>query len=109
MVGMQVTDDAVAGWHVVSVTGRIDTSTADSLSAILRNAVATHAQVAVDCSAVDFISSAGIGVLVESAMAAKNAGKRFSICRPSSRVAEMLKLCQLDTVLTIESALPGSA
>ena len=108
MAVMQVTEDALAGWHLVSVTGRIDTSTADSLATTLRHAVATHSQVAVDCSAVEFISSAGIGALVQGAMAAKNAGQRFSICRPSVRVAEMLKLCRLDMLLTIESALPGT-
>jgi len=108
MAVMQVTEVALAGWHLVTVTGRIDSSTAESLAAPLRSAVTTHSQVAVDCAAVDFISSAGIGALVEGAVAARNAGKRFSICRPSSRVAEMLKLCRLDTLLTIESALPGT-
>jgi anti-anti-sigma factor len=106
MTGMQVTEDTRAGWHLVSVSGKVDSSTADSLSAVLRQAVATHTQVAVNCSAIDFISSVGVGLLVDAAMAARRAGQRFSICTPSARVDKILRLCKLDTLLTIESTLP---
>lgn len=105
---MQVTEDTRAGWHLVSVSGRVDNTTADSLKAILRQAVADHTQVAVDCSAIDYMSSAGIGALVEGATAARRAGQRFSICAPSPRVEQVLKICRLDAILTIEPRVPGA-
>lgn len=104
---MHVTEDTRGGWHLVSVSGRVDNTTAESLKAQLRQAVAGHAQVAVDCSAIDYISSAGIGALADGAATASRAGQRFTLCAPSPRVEQALKICRLDTVLTIESAVPS--
>jgi anti-anti-sigma factor len=105
---MHVTEDSRGVWHVVAVAGRADNLTADSLKAVLRQAVELHAQVAVDCSAIDYISSAGVGALVEGAVAARRAGRRFTVCSPSPRVQQVLKICRLDAILTIESTLPSS-
>jgi anti-anti-sigma factor len=107
MSGMQITEYTRAGWHVVSVAGRVDNATADTLTTTLRQAVASHAQVAVDCSAIDYMSSAGIGALVEGAAAARRAGQRFSVCTPSPRVEQVLKICRLDALIPIEPALPS--
>ena len=63
-------------------------------------------QVAIDCSAIDYTSSAGVGVLVEGAAAARRAGRRFTLCAPSPRVELVLKIFRLDTILSIESTLP---
>src|SRR5262249_43414798 len=103
-----VTEDSRGVWHVVAVAGRADNLTADSLKALLCRAVEAHAQVAVDCSAIDYISSAGVGALVEGAAAARRVGGRFAVCAPSPRVQLVLKICRLDTILTIESTLPSS-
>jgi anti-anti-sigma factor len=105
---MHVTEDSRGAWHVVAVAGRADNSTADSLKTLLCQAVEAHAQVAVDCSAIDYISSAGVGALVEGAAAARRAGRRFTLFAPSPRVQQVLKICKLDTIFTIESALPSS-
>lgn len=107
MTGMQVTEGTRGGWHLVSVAGRVDNNAADELKAVLNQAVAAHAQVAVDCSAIDYLSSAGLGALVDGAATAGRAGRRFVICAPSPRVDLLLKIARLDTQLTIESTLPA--
>src|SRR5262245_32768805 len=99
---MHVTEDSRGAWHVIAVTGRADHSTADSLKTLLCQAVETHPQVAVDCSAIDYISSAGVGALVEGAAVARRAGRRFVLCAPSPRVQQVLEICKLDTIITIE-------
>jgi len=104
---MHVTEGSRGPWHVVSIAGRADNSTADSLKFALRQAIEAHAQVAVDCSGIDYISSAGVGALVEGAVAARRAGRRFTLCAPSPRVQQVLKISRLDTVLAIESTLPS--
>jgi anti-anti-sigma factor len=104
---MQVTQETRAGWQLVSVAGRVDNLTADTLAAALRDAVAAHAQVAVDCSAIEYISSAGVGALVESAAAARRAGRRFAVCAPSPRVEQVLRICKLDSLLGVQPTLPG--
>jgi anti-anti-sigma factor len=107
MTGMQVTEGTRGGWHLVSVAGRVDNNAAEALKTVLSEAVAAHPQVAVDCSAIDYLSSAGLGALVDGAAVAGRAGKRFSICAPSPRVELLLKIAKLDTQLTIESTLPS--
>ena len=106
MTGMQVTEDTRSGWHLVSVVGRVDNNAADKLKTVLSEAVAAHPQVAVDCSSIDYLSSAGLGALLEGAAAARRAGRRFSICAPSPRVELLFKIAKLETQLTIEPTLP---
>jgi len=102
---MQVTERSRGRWHVVAVAGRADNTTAPSLTAALRHAIASHSHVAVDCSGIDYISSAGIGALVEGTVAARRAGRCLTMCAPSPRVQQVLKVTKLDTVLDIEPTL----
>src|SRR5690348_13700140 len=60
LLSMEITERSRGTWHVVSVTGRADNTTAESLTAVLSRAAGAHEQVAVDCSAIDYISSAGV-------------------------------------------------
>jgi len=107
MTGMQVTEDTRGAWHLVAVAGRVDNNAAHELKTVLSEAVAAHPQVAVDCSSIEYLSSAGLGALLEGAAAAQRAGQRFSICAPSPRVELLFKIAKLDTQLTIESTLPS--
>ena len=102
---MHLTESSRERWHVVAIVGHADNSTADSLKSALCQAVDAHTHVAVDCSGIDYISSAGIGALVEGAVAARRAGRRFTLCAPSPRVQQVLRISKLDTVLAIESTL----
>ena len=63
---MDVTRTLDAGVLHMRVDGRIDGYWADHLDEAISAAVAEgHHQIALDCSAVSFLSSAGIGVLVK--------------------------------------------
>ena len=63
---MDVTQSFDGGVLHMKIDGRIDGYWADHLDAALSEAVgAGHHRIAVDCSAVGFLSSAGIGVLVK--------------------------------------------
>jgi anti-anti-sigma factor len=107
MTGMQVAEGARGGWHVVSVAGRVDNNAATDLKTALSAAVDAYPQVAVDCSAIDYLSSAGLGALIDGAAVAGRAGKRFIICAPSPRVDLLFKIARLDTQLTIAPTLPS--
>lgn len=103
---MRVSEDTRGDWHLVSVGGRVDSLTADPLSAVLVDAVAAHAQVAVDCSAVDYISSAGLAALLNGARAARSANKTFIVCGPSPRMQQVLDVSRLNTLLNVQAVLP---
>jgi anti-sigma B factor antagonist len=63
---MDVTQSLDGGVLHLKVDGRIDGYWADHLDAALSEVIgAGHHRIAVDCSGVGFLSSAGIGVLVK--------------------------------------------
>jgi anti-anti-sigma factor len=106
MAGPDVTEATRVGWHIVSVKGRVDGTNAQPLTAIFLAAVAAHPRVAVDCSAVDYISSAGIAAILDGARAARSAGAQFSICAPSPRVKQLLEVTKLNEQISVLAALP---
>lgn len=103
---MLVTEETRGPWHIVSVQGRIDNVTAEQLTTVLLAAVVAHPQVAIDCSAVDYISSAGLGSLLEGMRAAHAAARHFQVCAPSLRVRQVLDISQLNDVLHVHPVLP---
>lgn len=106
MTGMHVTMETRGIWHIVSVTGRVDSVTANELTAVLLTAVAGNAQVAVDCSGVEYISSAGLASLLEGARAARNPHRELRVCAPSQRVKQVFEISGLRDRLDVREALP---
>jgi len=94
------------GWCIVNVKGRVDGLTADVLEKALIAAATANPQVAVDCSAVDYISSAGLRSLLEGARAAQGAKHRFVVCSPSLRVKQVFDISRMHLVLPIQEGLP---
>lgn len=106
MTGMHLAADARGNWHVVSVQGRVDNVTANQLTAALLAAIAGHPQVAVDCSGVEYISSAGIASLLEGSRAARSAQRQFVVCSPNSRVKQVFEISGLRGLLDVQEGLP---
>ena len=106
MDNIAITDVTRDGWNIVSVTGRVDGITADQLEVALKSAVAANAQVAVDCSGIDYISSAGLRSLLEGARAAQLASKKFIVCSPSVRAKQVFDISRMHLVLPMQEALP---
>ena len=73
---------------------------------ILRDAITEGLQlendVVIDMSEVNFVDSAGVGVLVGGHRAAQKAGVNFVIRRPSHRVAVLLEVTGLTRLFTVE-------
>ena len=95
-----------SGWRVVKVAGRADAEAADKLESELRTAVEGHAQVAVELSGVDYISSAGLRALLQAARAAQGRESEFTVCAPSAAVKKVFDMSGMKQVLRILEALP---
>jgi len=106
MTGMRLATDTRGDWHVINVQGRVDSVTASELTAALLAAVTNHSQIAVDCSTVEYISSAGLASLIEGARAARNADKQFRVCSPSPRVRRVFEISGVSNLLDIHEGLP---
>jgi anti-sigma B factor antagonist len=106
MTGMHLAADTRGSWHIISVKGRVDSVTANELTAVLLAAVGSNTQVAVDCSNVEYISSAGLASLLEGARTARSAHREFRVCAPSPRVKQVFEISGLRNLLDIHEGLP---
>lgn len=74
------------------VRGRLDGSTAPALQEQLISQLDTASAIIVDCSALDYIASAGLRVLLLATKQCKKAGRPFVICSLCDEVLEVFKL-----------------
>ena len=84
----------------VVLDGEIDIATAPAIRRFLMAAISGgDAHLAVDMSGVTFLGAAGIGVLVDAANRAREAGGSLSLLAPSPQVRWLLDVCHLDGIL----------
>ena len=83
----------------VFLIGRLDAAEADRAEPAFRK---IPQSVTVDCSALDYISSAGIGVLIELSKRLEAAGHTVTFVRMLPRVRQIFAYAGLDRVLRIE-------
>ena len=89
---------------VVQVEGEVDMANAPQLRDTLLAAIANdgaHSVVA-DLSAVSFMDSSGLHVMITAHNAAREAGSEFIVRAPSPNVVRVIELVGLDDMLTVE-------
>lgn len=107
---MDVTRSIEGGVLLLKVEGRIDSYWADHLDATLADAVGEgHHRIALDCSNVNFLSSAGISVLVKRYRELSQINGAFRVVNPAGAVATMLRITNLaDLLIGDVSAVAGT-
>ena len=107
---MEVTRENIGDSLNLIVKGRLDGYWADHLAKeladVLREGV--H-QVCLDLAGVSFMSSAGIGTLVNSYKEFKAIHGSFTVIKTSPQVRTLLSLTKLDTLLIADTAPPAPA
>lgn len=90
------------GSTVLSVNGRIDTSTAPVLEQAINKEIENgNRKILLNFAAVTYISSGGLRVLLASAKKLKNPGDKFGICSLSAEVLKILKLAGFTSIFSI--------
>jgi anti-sigma B factor antagonist len=99
-----VTTAIVGDEYVLSLSGDIDLSCSETIADLGIGTLESHVirVLVLDMSAVTFIDSTGLAALVRMHNAASAQDKRLSVRNPSPSVWKVLRLCALDTVLTID-------
>jgi anti-sigma B factor antagonist len=93
--------DLDGGIAVVQLVGRLNMASA----ARLREAVTTivesgRTRVSIDMSGVDFLDSSGLGAIISALKTTRQAGGDLRIAAPSAQAQLVLRLTNLDRVLT---------
>lgn len=84
---------------VVRLKGRLDASQSDQAQRVLR---ALEKSISLDCSELDYISSAGIGVIIETYRRLHASGHSLKLVNLLPRVRNIFAYAGLDRLFTIE-------
>ena len=86
---------------LLTLEGRLDTSTAPELEAALKNSLADITDLKLDVEKLEYISSAGLRVLL-SAQKTMNKQGTMTILHPSDAVMEVFDVTGFSDIFTIE-------
>lgn len=92
------------GWYVLGLIGRMDTTTAPTGEEKIKNVLLDHGQLALDMSSLDYISSAGLRVLLRVAKIANKEKKQIVICGATGMVQEILDDFDIEGFYTVYSS-----
>jgi len=103
---------AADGGVVLAQSGRLTVVTAPQLRAMVADRIASGDRlIVVDLSATEFVDSSGLGALVSCLKSARQAGGDLRIVAPSEQVSMVLRMTNLDRILTprvsVDDALRG--
>jgi anti-sigma B factor antagonist len=90
------------GAAVVRVVGELDVATAPELNTCLL--VVADADIILDLAELTFMDSSGISALVSAHKRSATSGRSFVVRALQPRVAQVLEMTGVNTVLTIEQA-----
>ncbi|HEY3288709.1 MAG TPA: STAS domain-containing protein [Anaerolineae bacterium] len=79
--------------YIVSVTGRIDSSTAPEYDNALKGLIERgRKKIVLDCTSLDYVSSAGLRAMLSTLKAAKNGGGNLVLVKVNERIRDTLSL-----------------
>ncbi|WP_448518965.1 STAS domain-containing protein [Rhodoflexus sp.] len=99
---VDVTTEVTGGIAVVSVKGELDASSALVFDSALEEVLAAQPQsIVVNCAALEYTSSPGIGVFISRHGECEEKNIRFALSNVSPKIANVLKILGLDQVIRI--------
>ncbi len=89
------------GWYILGIIGRMDTATAPVGEEKIKMILLNHWKVALDLSSLEYISSAGLRVLLRVAKIANKEKKEIVICGAKGMVQEILDDFDIEGFYTV--------
>lgn len=99
---IDVKTEVCNGVAVVTVKGELDASSALIFDNALEEIINRNPRaIVVDCAALDYVSSPGLGVFISRHGECEEKKIRFALCNVSSKIGNVLKILGLDQVISI--------
>jgi anti-sigma B factor antagonist len=102
---LSVTVEAGSKWTTLVVQGEIDVLTSPQLQTSLDEALLIGSDIVVDLTAVSFMDSTGLGVLVRSLKKAQDNASDLRLVVKRSSVLRVLEITGLDEVFSIHPSI----
>lgn len=103
---MSILSSKEAGVLIVMPSARLDTQTSPEADQMISDAIAQgETRVLVDFAKTDYISSAGLRVLLKATKQLKQAGGAFGLCNASEPIREVLDISGFATIMTAYASL----
>jgi anti-anti-sigma factor len=99
---MKIIRNQVAGCEVLSISGKLDVTNAQKFQKALTEAMASTKSLELDFDGVEYISSAGLRVLLLGQKNAQATGKTLAIKNVSAEVMEVFNITGLTRILTFK-------
>ncbi len=88
--------------QIVSIEGRLDSLTAPELELWIRDNLASpEFDVVMDFSNLDYISSAGLRVMLNLSKAAARYSRKFSVCQAQDHIREVFEISGFDSFIPL--------
>ena len=94
--------------RIVAASGELDLHTAPRLAEALAPHVDAGASVIADLTAVTFLDSSGVAVLVNALARARETGAVLAVVAPQPRVRRVLQITGLDGMLPVHDSLAAA-
>jgi anti-sigma B factor antagonist len=99
---MEISTKPLKRVEVISVSGRVDSSTAPEFEQALKGALdAGRHHIVLDLQNVDYMSSAGLRAMVAALKTARRHNGDVRVANPSARVTEVLQLAGLTSIFEV--------
>jgi anti-anti-sigma factor len=103
--GLKIAQQHAGQVCVVTLTGRVDNSTAGQLQAQLKALIdAAEKAILLDLAAVTYLNSAAVRVLLIAGKQTDGAGARFALCNVTGHVRDLFEIGELTQSFTILGA-----
>jgi anti-anti-sigma factor len=97
------------GIRLIKLSGKLDNFGVNSIDVeFIRNCMGDNVRVLVDLSAVNYISSIGIPMLINSAKSVASRGGRLALLTPQRNVAEVLELTGIPLIIAVYADLESA-
>ena len=87
---------------ILTLEGRLDTTTAPQLQEALIPEFDTNTSIRLDFKGMEYVSSAGLRVVLQAEKTAKAKGGSMTLCNVSSDILEVFEMTGFSDLLTIE-------
>ena len=98
---MDITETKQGEVTVIALAGRLDSSTSTQLEQYILPRIVDKARLIVDFSALDYISSAGLRVLLLAAKKVKQADGRLALCALKEHIREVFEISGFLAILDV--------